>query len=241
MYLRDLAASLGRRWQLFCVALLLTAAACYGVFSLVGPTYVAKGGVVLLPPPDPENPDANRFLALSSLKQATDVLVRSLGSEQTHGAVAGRLPGADYTVEPDLTTSAPVLVVRATGRSPHAASAMLDGVLSRVPVNLSKLQGALDIAEGNQIVYEVLATDQTPAYAAKGQLRACAALGALLFAGLCLVIGALDGTLLRRQERKAGIRAIPDAPGQPRAGEAPATAELGDQEAAPRRRGGRLS
>ena len=208
MYLRDLGASLTRRWYLLIVAIVLAALASYGAAQMVGPTYAASGGVVLLPPPDPENPDANRFLALGSLKQAGDVLVRSLTNDATHLAIQGQVSGGDYTVEPDYTTSAPVIVVKATAPDPVTTRALLAAVITRVPVNLQDLQNGLKIDPQNQIVVELVDADTKPVLVVKKQLRATAAAGVLVLGLLAVLIGALDGVLMRRRNRQSSIHAV---------------------------------
>jgi hypothetical protein len=209
MYLQDLLASLRRRWYLFLVAILVTAAACYGVAKAVGPTYAAEGAVVLLPPPDPKNPDTNRFLSLGSLKEAGDVLIRSLRSDRTHRTIVRAAPGGDYTVDPDFTTSAPVIVIRSEAPSAGAAAAILRAVLEQLPRSLADLQSALGIAAGNRIVSEAIQVDGQPEFVPQGQLRAAAGAGVLLLALLSVLIGAVDGLIARRRSHRSEIRAVP--------------------------------
>jgi hypothetical protein len=209
MYLHDLVASLRRRWYLVFVAMVLTATASLGVARMVGPTYEAQGAVVLLPPADPENPDANRFLSLGSLKQAADVLIRSLRNDATHAAIIEAVPASDYVIEPDYTTSAPVVVVRASSASAGGAAKVLGAVLRQVPATLRQLQDGQAIAPTNQIVAEGIDVDSGATRVVKGQLRAAAAAGVLLLGALGVFIGALDGWLLRRRQRGADIHSVP--------------------------------
>src|SRR5689334_22191992 len=208
MYLHDLFASLMRRWYLLLVAVLITLVAAFGVARMVGPTYKAQGAVVLLPPIDPASPDANRFLALGSLRQAGDVLVRTMLNSSTSQLIATAVPGSRYTVEPDYTTSAPVILVTATAATPEAATQTLGVVIKQVPVNLGGLQKDLAITRDNQIVSEVIDLDAKPAYVMKGQLRAVAGAGVLVFGLLTLLIGAFDAALLRRRSARSLIHAV---------------------------------
>ena len=156
MYLKDLTASLLRRWYLFLTALILTAGACFGVVHLVGPTYKQSASIVLLPPKSPDA-DTNRYLDLGSLSQAVDVLVRSLQSDATHARVVPTPGTGDYTVAPDPTTSAPIAVITATAGSPGSAAKILAAVLTQVPDNLTALQSNLGIGDTNRITSIVVA------------------------------------------------------------------------------------
>lgn len=199
MYLKDLAASLLRRWYLFLVALILGAMACLAVVRMVGPTYEQAAGIVLMPPKNPADPTANRYLELSSLSQAVDVLVRSLGNDATRAEVARSAEGGDYTTAPDATTSAPIVVITATAKTPAAVTATLGAVMQRVPLNLSDLQAGLDISGANRITSVVVSQDTKPTTVRKAMMRAGAATTVLVLVLLTVLIGALDGFLLRRR------------------------------------------
>lgn len=201
MYLKDLAASLLRRWYLFLVAVLIAAAGCWGVVRMVGPTYEQTAGIVLMPPPSPADPGANRYLQLSSLSQAVDVLVRSVGNDATHEEVARVAGPGEYLVAPDSTTSAPIVTITASAKTQTAATATLTAALTRVPINLADLQANLSIPNDNRITSIVVSQDKQPKIYTKGMIRAGGAVTVLLLVLLCPLIGALDGFLLRRRRR----------------------------------------
>lgn len=208
MYLRELLASLRRRWYLLVIAVLITAVSCFGVSRLIGPTYQGQGAVVLVPPPDAADPDANPFIALGSLKQAGDIMIRSLNSDATHRRATLVEPDADYTVGPDYSTSAPVLVITATAPTAKQAAHMLRVVLAQVPTNLAALQHGLSIDSKNQIASEIIDLDEKPTLVIKAQLRAVVGAGVAVFGLLCLLIGAFDAAVRRRHAAQARIRAV---------------------------------
>lgn len=208
MYLRELLASLRRRWYLLIVAVLATGLVCFGVSRLIGPTYEAEGAVVLVPPPDPVDPHANPFISLGSLKQAGDIMIRSLSSDATHRKVLTAAPEGDYTVAPDYSTSAPVLVIKAAAPTPAQASKMLKVALARVPTNLASLQNGLSIDSKNQIASEVIDLNERPSLVIKAQLRAVVGAGVAVLGVLCLLIGAVDAAMRRRRAVRARIRAV---------------------------------
>lgn len=214
MYLRDLADSLLRRWYFVVVALVLTSGACVLASRAIPPTFQTEASVVLIPPKSADDPTANRFLALSGLRQAVDVLARSLNSDKTHELVHAVAPEGKYEVTEEGATSAPVLTITAKASTPADANRVVDEVLRQVPVNLTKLQASLSIPRGAEITSMPLARDGEPQASQKSRLRAVAALTILCLGGSALVIGALDGMLLVRSSRRASTPAESDSPGE---------------------------
>jgi hypothetical protein len=213
MYLRDLAASLLRRWYLVTVAVVLTVSASLGVLAHVGPTYQMSASVVLVPPTSTEDPGANRYLALSGLTQAVSVVIRALNGDQTNAAVDKVEPHGTYLAAPDYTTSAPIIVLTATASSPTVARALLDASLSQVPTNLARLQDQLSIGQNAQITAIGVSHDDKPTVVQKKRLRLVAALAVLLMGLFAVAIGAIDGAMVRRREESDG--ADPVESGEP--------------------------
>lgn len=202
MYLRDLAESLRRHWYLILVALAAVALMCTFAAQKISPIYEMKASVVLIPPKSTDDPGANRYLALSGLNQAVDVLTRSLNADRTHEAVKKEVATGKFEVVTDIGTSAPILVVMTTAPNKKAAEQVLDAVLAQVPVNLTRLQTALDIDIGSQITTVPLARDDVPKVNNKKRMRAVAALAVFLLAGSAGLIGAVDGLLIGRRNRR---------------------------------------
>lgn len=202
MYVRDLAASMLRRWYFLVVAIAMTAGVAYVASTSIPPTYRTEASVVLIPPKSAEDPTANRFLALSGLSQAVDVLSRALNSDETHELVGRQAPAGTFEVVKDGATSAPVLVISVEAASAVEADALVSTVLSQVPVSLAELQAALSIPQGAEITSIQIDRDDKPVLSQKSRLRAIAALTILCLGGSILLIGALDGLLLARSAKK---------------------------------------
>lgn len=200
MYMRELLVSFVRRWYLVVAALILTLGACVGMSKLVAADYESKASLVLLPPKNSEYPDANRFLTLSQLGEATGVVIRGLNGDDTHRAVAPHLgDGATYTVEPDYTTNAPILVITVSSPTADGATSLLTAVEAEVPSILNRLQDDVSIAQSARITSVPLTSPEEPTVNSKKQLRAVVATGVGLAALLAMLIGATDGYLIRRR------------------------------------------
>ncbi|MET0929951.1 MAG: hypothetical protein ABWX74_10545 [Aeromicrobium sp.] len=202
MYLRDLADSLLRRWILVVVLLAMTGGTCFAVSKAITPTYETNASVVLVPPKNVIQPKANRFLELSSLTQAADVLARSLNGDTTHEQVDATVGEGSYEVTDDVTTSAPVLLIMAKAPTASEADALIDAVLAQAPASLSALQESLSIARDAEITAIPVERDVEPTLNRKTQMRAVVALGVLMLGGGAMLIGALDGMLLVRSAMK---------------------------------------
>lgn len=201
MYLRDLADSLLRRWILVVLAVMMTAGMCFLAARSIAPTYKAEASMVLVPPKSVVEPTANRFLGLSSLTQAVDVLTRLLNADETQELVHKTAAAGTYEATVDDATSAPVLVVTAEAPTAAAAGALVDAVLKQTPSSLAALQSKLSIAPKAAITSIPLTRD-APKADQKSRLRAIAALGVMGLAGGAVLIGALDGLLLVRASKK---------------------------------------
>ena len=202
MYARDVMASLRRRWPWVAVALVITIVAVLFTVRSVAPTYEMKASIVLVPPRSTDDPQANRFLTLGGLEQAAAVFTRAMTSDQTHKAAARVAPDGEFTVEPDYTTSAPIVVFSATATDEQEAKRLLDVLLGQVPLTLNRLQAGLDIQKTSRIVAAQLTQDSQPTIHNKAPLRAGVAVGAGLLAFTIFGIGALDGLLERRRRRE---------------------------------------
>lgn len=213
MYVRDLADSLLRRWMLAILAIAATAGACLLATRLIPPTYETSASVVLVPPKSVIEPTANRFLELSSLTQAADVLTRALSSDTTHELVSRTAPTGTYEVTDDPATNAPVLIITVKAPSSAEASALIDAVLAQAPVSMSELQSSLSVSRNAEITTIPVEQDVEPALNRKSQVRAVVALGVLLLGGGAMLIGSLDGFLLVRAARKELERQGEDAGG----------------------------
>lgn len=203
MYFRELWASCRRRWYIALALLVISSGVCVMAAQAVGPEYEAEASVVLVPPRNPEAPNSNRYLDLGSLPYSVDVLARSMTSAETVEAIQQQAPNAEYEVASDPTTSAPIVLVKATSPDKKAASTMLNAVLDRIPQNLEELQERLGIRSRHQITLVLVAENPDPEPNQKSRIRLLGVIGVGLLFGSTVLVGALDGLLLRRSRRKA--------------------------------------
>jgi len=202
MYMRDIWASLARRWILVLVCLLATAGLGYMTAQKVPPTYQSTADMVLVPPKSTLDPKANRYLSLGGLRQAVDVLTRSVGSDSTDDAIRLVAPEGKFETSADFTTSAPILIVTASADTPLATQKLLDAVLAQVPVNLRELQKSVQIDPKYQITPQMVAQDDEPKTVMKTQIRAVGAVVALSLLVSAMLVGAVDNRLVRRANSK---------------------------------------
>ena len=177
--------------------------------TLVPAEYKAEATVALVPPASEESPKANRYLLLGGLNPARDIVMKSLGSDESRESIIGDRDGATYELEPDFTTNAPIIVVTAVGTSPADANEVLSAVLTAIPTTLVSLQDQIGTDTRSRIDALVVAQDVEAQRAGKKQIRAVVAVtGAVGALGL-LIIGAIDGLLLRRRRKATGGRISP--------------------------------
>jgi capsular polysaccharide biosynthesis protein len=224
MYLQQVLASLRRRWMLTGLALVVAVAAGYATAGVVGPTYTSESSVVLVPPPtttrivnaDGTETAGNPYMYLGGLTEARDVLVKAMSSEAAHQQVSDSAGTGTYLVTPDFDTRAPMLVITTSAPTRAAASEVTTAVLDQVPTVLANIQADLNIPSNARITTRVVTDDPVmPNHKAQMRLVALATLGML--AVLAMLIGVIDGLLIRRQRRATTTR--PDA--APTAGAGP--------------------
>ena len=203
MYLRDLKASLLRRWYLVLGGLLLTAGICTAAYQLVPATYQAQASVVMLPPNSSVSKGGNPYLYLGGLGQALDVLTRALQADSAQRPITDAHPDSTYTALPDTTTTGPILLVTVDGPTPGETLATLHAVLASVPPALVSLQDGLGVAANSRITSMNLAADEQPTKIQKDQTRALLAAAAVGLVATVLLTGVIDGLLT---SRKAGER-----------------------------------
>lgn len=210
MYMRDLWTTLARRWVLTLFCLAASGALVFLVAAKVPPTYESTADVVLVPPKSAEDPTANRYLSLSGLRQAVDVLTRSLGSDRTVSQIREKAPAGTFETAADFTTSAPIVIVTVKAPTADQAQELLDAVIAQVPVSLDALQKSVQIATKDQITPQVVAEDEKPLAVNKKQVRAIGAVLALALLASAMLVAAADNLLLRRKRARQEDGAVKD-------------------------------
>ena len=202
MITSDVLGALRRRWYLLLLGIVGTLGLMIAVISLVPVTYQAKAMIVLLPPRNLDNTGGNPYLALGGLDSVAGVLSRSMTTEIVADEVQKIAPGAEFTVEPDASTSGPVLLVTAEAESPAAALAATEKLVEVTPRQMVALQRSSGVGANSFITTSLVTQDATALPQHKAQIRALIAVGIGALAATVLGVAMIDGMLLRRRERR---------------------------------------
>lgn len=196
-----------RRWLLVLIGVLLTVGLTAGAYLVSKPTYEVTGTVLLLPPPSSADPTtANPYLRLGGLNQAVDLVGVALTDQTTQLEMQAISKDVTYSVQGDVRTSSPLLLIDVKDSSPETAIKIRDILVSRVPVRLDAMQNALGVGTKDRVTTSVLTLDEQATEVGKNRLRAAVVVGAAGLA-LTLVIAALwDARRPRR--RRSGARAL---------------------------------
>lgn len=218
MYLRDVLASLIKRWYLTLAGLLVTAGMCGLALQLVQPTLESTASVVLLPPKSSVELGGNPYLQLGGLQPTLDLLVVALRDEETTRAIKAVSRTAEVEVKADTTNSGPLLIVTAHERTAEGSVAVRDEMVREVPIKLAALQQQLLISDRSRITSMVLVQDAVAKPVSKSQIRAVVVAAGAGLVGTALVVGLLDGFLDRRRKPRAASANhdgsdLPDEPG----------------------------
>jgi capsular polysaccharide biosynthesis protein len=208
MYLQQVLASLRRRWMLTGAAIILAASVGYATLSVVGPVYTSQSSLVLVPPPatsrtlnaDGTETEGNPYMYLGGLTEARDVLVKAMSSEAVHDQVSADVSNGTYEVTPDFETRAPMLLITTEAPDRATAGQVTQAVLDQVPTVLTQIQEDLAIPKDAQITTRLVTADPVQVNH-RPQLRMVMLAVVGVLSVMALLIGVLDGLLLRRQRR----------------------------------------
>jgi uncharacterized protein involved in exopolysaccharide biosynthesis len=202
MYFSDFWHALIRRWYAVTLGVLGTVGLCLLVVIAVPATYQARASVVLLPPRTIVGRGGNPYTGLGGLQPAADVVARAM----TDSTIASRirLAGSSgaYQVDPDPSTSGPVLLILATGSTPAGALSTMRQVIAEVPVTLKSLQTSSGVAQQYLITSTVVTRPQAATAVRKTELRA---LLVAVAGGVAITLfgtAFLDSWLVRRRQRQ---------------------------------------
>jgi hypothetical protein len=193
-----------RRWYLLPVGLAATLGLCFLAIGAVPAQYKVTASILLLPAKSGLENGANPYLALGGLGPAASVLGRTMSDGDTARALKERGVTGVFTVEPDLSTSGPVLLIDVVDATPAAALASLALVLEQTPLTLRELQLSIDVPDRALIGSTVINQDRKATVVRKSQIRAVLVAGVVGVAGTLFLISLLDGFLVRRRRRATG-------------------------------------
>ncbi len=207
--------ALRRRWVVVLVGLLLTVGLSGGAYWFFKPTYEITGTVLLLPPASSETTGSpNPYLQLGGLQQAVDLVGVSLSDQATTLEMRSISKDVTFTVQADVRTSSPLLVVDVKDSSPATALRIRDLLVARVPERLDSLQQSLGVSAKDRVTSSVLTLDTRAVEVGKNRLRAGVVAG-VIGLGLTLAAAALwDARRLRHPRRRAPGRPEVDKPSE---------------------------
>jgi hypothetical protein len=205
MLMRDLGASLIRRWYVTVAGLLMTVGLVAAALALVHPVWESKASIVLLPPLSSMEPGDNPYLMLGGLSPSRDLLGESLSNEKTQERLKAISRTVKYTATADNTSSGPLLVITTDDRTAAGAVAARDELVRMAPLELVALQDSLAIAPRSRIGLKVVTQDPTPLVVGKNRIRAVVAAAGAGLVGTALLVGLIDGLLLRRRTDQVQI------------------------------------
>ncbi|WP_153503469.1 hypothetical protein [Cumulibacter manganitolerans] len=196
--------ALGRRWYVVLVGLMLTAAMVFGAAKASPPDYQTRGLILLLPSTSAVGAGGNPFLLLSGLEQPAGILVAYFSGAPARAEVAKVAPTAEYQIGIDDSTRGPVIAVDITARSAQEAMTALDHFVKQIPVELARLQTAVNAPADAVITSMPLTVDSKPTVDRSGMVRMVIAALVLGLVATGLVGYAVDSLVLRRRARREG-------------------------------------
>lgn len=173
MPMRDFFGVLRRRWLLVLVGFLLTVGLSGAAYELFKPTYEITGTVLLLPPPSSSaDVSANPYLRLGGLRQAVDLVGVALSDQTTQLELKAISKDVQFTVQADVLTTSPLLVIDVKDSSPETALRIRDILVTRVPLRLEAMQEALAVNGNDRVTTTVVTLDVQAVEVGKNRLRA---------------------------------------------------------------------
>jgi hypothetical protein len=216
MNIGDMLGAVARRWYVVVAGVLLAAAAAYGLWTTVPPEYTRSSTQLLLPGPATIPDGSNPFLFVGGLSQAADVLVRTVGSTDTIGAVTDEHPEAKISVARDPLSSGPVVLITVTSPDDAEAGLVMDELVAQTATTLTRLQIAEGIASDERITVIPLAVDEKGVVQQKNRIVAAGAGAAAVLAVTLIAVAILDSVLRSRAHRRGrDAGASPDDRGDP--------------------------
>jgi hypothetical protein len=188
-----------RRWYVVAVGLLATLALCFVASRFVPTRYEATSGILLLPPsPTSDGVPDNPFLSLGGLDTVSAVVARAATDRAMQTEVTKAGGTGTYTVEPDIASGGPVLLITVDDVTPGGALTTLRVLATRLPALLKSLQTTSGVRESALIRSRQLIQDNVAQPVRKPLIRALLVALAVGLAGTVLVASLVDGFLTRR-------------------------------------------
>lgn len=212
-----------RRWYVVLPAFLLSIGATALVYTAVESPYTSYGVLVLNTPKtgsvEPNDPDTafgeiNPLLNFDQgLSMAGSIIIQALGRPET-AAELGVHPGDttrfrvhNGTVNPELMTSGPFIVIEGESLTAAKARSIVYRVIDRIGVELALRQQLVEAPKSTYITIQQVVAPTTPEQVSGSNSRAAvAALGIGMVASVCGAYAA--ESFANRRRRTGGDRAF---------------------------------
>jgi hypothetical protein len=201
MTIKRLLISLGRRWYLTVLGVLLTLGLCAAAYLNTQPALQRSASELLVPGTTTIPEGGNPYLYLGGLGQLSDVLVSSLNSERVIGGLQDAYPGTTITVGRDTTTSGPMISIMVSGTDDAAVAGALKAAIARVPQVLTELQSSASVPAEARVSVLTLTSDDTSTVIQKARIETVGTIGVAGIVVTILLVGLVDGLLLGRRQR----------------------------------------
>lgn len=221
MDLHEIGGAMMRRWYLSLLAVVAATVVAFLVSAQVGPAYVATSTLVPMPPKsviiaaklDKAYAPNNPLLYLSTLTNARDVLVSSLGGSQIQTTIAREAAGASVSAAADIVSGSPMINVTSQGATPDIALGGLRAMDRVAGSTLRSVQDQLNVEPDNRVSLLTLVEDHHATVKRKKQIEYTVIAFAVCLLLFLLIIAAVDGQgRKRRRVRRARRRPTTSPP-----------------------------
>lgn len=197
---QNLFSALRRRWWLAMLGLIVTSAATMAAFVVIPPKYEASASVLLLPSATTLSGTVNPYLQLGGVNNVRDVLTQRLTSDV--GNALGSQSPIEVTIQPDPTTSGPIMVVAVQAPTAKEATDKLTEVLGKVPPTLEELQSSVEVPRNQMVSSLVVARPAELTNIEQTRKRATVVVGVVGLLGTVYGALVLDRLLVARRSRR---------------------------------------
>lgn len=220
-----------RRWYVTLFGLVLTVGLAAAGAVLSPATYEAHATILLVPPKT--NQQLNPYLNLGGLQEPSDAISRAVSDTDTTNYVLAHGGSGKYSIARDTSTSGPIILVTADGKSNAVALKTVQLLVDRIGPEFDKLQAAQNVPQGSYITVITLKKDDKAVIQTKSQIRSVISLAAVGIVLTILLVAFAEKTINRRKNKARALDAATET--APATEEAPARPTRAERRADPKR------
>lgn len=195
------------RWVATLTSLVVALAGALGGYLVIGTSHTASATHLLIPPiqrvqqaSSASYAAPNPLLYLGSLTQARDALIRAVATKDVADELSQRYDSASLNIEPDATSSGPLIVIEVSAKEPGQAAEAASYAGTLMEGKLAEMQNSLEVSPEARITSLELTRAPEAQSSNRAALRGAAFVGvALLALGLIAVALQESRAALRRQ------------------------------------------